>query len=112
MLPMIGGGLLCVDCILLATWRRAPLSLLDGSDFVIGVDFAEGGRVPGVLYGSGPPVVWCSASKFCRLLGVAPSLVGCLAPSGAWPLTRPFTEASSGWAKGSASGSGHLPGQR
>ena len=42
MLPMIGGGLLCVDCILLAAWRWGPLSLLDGSDFVNGVDFAVG----------------------------------------------------------------------
>ena len=51
---MIGGGLLCVDCILPAMWWWGPLSLLDGCDYVKVVDFAEGGRVPGVLYGSGP----------------------------------------------------------
>ena len=49
MLPMIGEGLLCVDCILLATWLWGLPFLLEGFEF----DYA-GGRVPGDLYGSCP----------------------------------------------------------
>ena len=46
-----------MDSIQLVMYQWDPLSLLDGYDLIIGFNYAEGGWVPGDLYGSNPPVL-------------------------------------------------------